>query len=167
MKQDEIPCQVWLLLIQRVFKMLILQKKKVMMREKTSGIKIHIAVDILGLPYSIMVTTANVSDRCGAIEMFSQPDVQMPDALKKVLCDGGYTGESFAINIKALTGAEVEIAKHSELHQFVVMPKRWIVERTFGWLDKCRRLSKNCERLIETTLNMVKLAFVSLLLRRY
>ena len=50
------------------------------------------AVDILGLPYSITVTTANVSDRCGAIAMFSQPYVQMPDALKKVLCDGGYTG---------------------------------------------------------------------------
>ena len=99
--------------------------------------------------------------------MFSQPDIQMPDALKKVLCDGGYTGENFAINIKALTGAEVEIAKRSELHKFVVMPKRWIVERTFGWLDKCRRLWKNCERLIETTLNMVKLAFVSLLLNRY
>jgi transposase len=47
------------------------------------------------------------------------------------------------------------------------MPKRWIVERSFGWLDKCGRLWKNCERIIETTLNMVKLAFVSLLLKRY
>jgi transposase len=47
------------------------------------------------------------------------------------------------------------------------MPKRWIVERSFGWLDKCGRLWKNCERLIETTLNMVKPAFVSLLLKRY
>ena len=99
--------------------------------------------------------------------MFSQPDIHMLDAMKKVLCDGGYTGENFALEIKGLTGAEVEIAKRSELHKFVVMPKRWIVERTFGWLDKCRRLWKNCERLIETTLSIVKLAFVSLLLKRF
>ena len=114
-----------------------------------------------------MVTTANVSDRDGAIEMFSQPDIHMPAEVKKVLCDGGYTGDNFAARIKELTGAEVEIAKRSELHKFVVMPKRWIVECTFGWLDKCRRLWKNCERYIVTTLNMVKWAFVSLLLKRY
>jgi transposase len=107
-----------------------------------------------------------VTDRNGAIEMFSQAEFSLP-TLKKVLCDGGYTGEDFASKIEKLTGAEVEIAKRSELHKFVVMPKRWIVERTFGWLDKCRRLWKNCERLIETTLNMVKLAFVSVILRRY
>ena len=98
--------------------------------------------------------------------MFSQGDFHMP-TLKKVLCDGGYTGENFATQIKTLTGAEVEVAKRSELHKFAVIPKRWVVERTFGWLDKCRRLWKNCERLIETTLNMVKLAFVSLLMKRY
>jgi len=121
---------------------------------------------VQGLPYSIFVTTANISDRNGAIEMFSQPDFHNIPTLKKVLCDGGYTGEEFAATIKALIGAEVEIAKRPELHKFVVMPKRWIVERTFGWLDKCRRLWKNCERHIETTLNMVKLAFVSLLLKR-
>jgi transposase len=112
------------------------------------------------------VTTANVTDRNGAVEMFSQAELSL-STLKKVLCDGGYIGEDFASKIKKQTGAEVEIAKRSELHKFVVMPKRWIVERTFGWLDKCRRLWKNCERLIETTFTMVKLTFVSLLLKRY
>jgi len=112
------------------------------------------------------VTTANVNDRDGAIEMFSQPFFYRIPTLKKILCDGGYTGEIFASKIKELTGAEVEIARRSELHKFIVMPKRWIVERSFGWLDKCRRLWKNCERKIENTLNMVKLAFVSILLRR-
>jgi transposase len=99
--------------------------------------------------------------------MFSQSSFHNVPTLEKILCDGGYTGEIFATKIKELTGAEVEIAKRSELHKFVVLPKRWIVERSFGWLDKCRRLWKNCERLIETTLSMVKLAFVSLLLKRY
>ena len=128
--------------------------------------KIHIGVDVLGNPYALCVTTANVTDRNGAILMFSQPDLHLP-RLEKVLCDGGYTGEDFAAKIKALTGAEVEIAKRSELHKFVVMPKRWIVERTFGWLDKCRRLWKNCERLLQTTLHMVKLALLSVLLKRF
>jgi transposase len=135
--------------------------------KKVSGIKTHIAVDVLGLPYRILVTTANVSDRDGAVEMFSHPDFQIVPTLKKILCDGGYTGEVFAAKIQEVTGAEVEIAKRPELHKFVIMPKRWIVERSFGWLDKCRRLWKNCERLIETSPTMVKLAFVSLLLKRY
>jgi len=117
------------------------------------------------LPYAIYATTANITDRNGAVEMFSQPYFCLP-TLMKVLCDGGYTGQDFADRIKALTGAEVEVAKRSELHKFAVIPKRWIVERSFGWLDKCRRLWKNCERFIETTLNMVKLAFVSILLKR-
>ena len=92
--------------------------------------------------------------------MLSQPCFYKIPTLKKILFDGGYTGEVFATTIKNLTGADVEIAKRSELHKFVVMPKRWIVERSFGWLDKCRRLWKNCERKIENTLNMVKLACV-------
>jgi transposase len=118
-------------LIQKVFKMLIQQKRKNTTGEKTSGVKIHIAVDVLGLPYGALVTTANITDRDGAVEMFSQGDFHMP-TLKKVLRDGGYTGESFAAQIKALTGAEVEVAKRSELHKFGVTPKRWIVERAFG-----------------------------------
>ena len=128
--------------------------------------KLHIAVDVLGLPYSSIATTANVTDRNGAIEMFSLPNFYLP-TLKAILCDGGYTGEAFAERIYELTGAKVEVVKRSELHTFAVIPKRWIVERTFGWLDKCRRLWKNCERKLENTLNMLKFAFVSLLLKRY
>ena len=51
-------------------------------------------------------------------------------------------------------------------HTFVVLPKRWIVERSFGWLEKCRRLWKNCERKLNTSLQMIHLAFLRLLLRR-
>ena len=114
----------------------------------------------------MLVTTANVTDRSGAIMMFSQSGVSLP-SVKTILVDGGYTGEDFAAKIRELIGAEVQVAKRNELHTFEVIPKRWIVERTFGWLDKCRRLWKNCERLIDTTLNMVKYAFVSLLLKRF
>ena len=128
--------------------------------------KIHIGVDVLGMPYAMLATTANVTDRNGAVAMFSQSNLSFP-TVQTILCDGGYTGEKFAAQIKDAIGAKVEIAKRSELHTFAVIPKRWIVERTFGWLDKCRRLWKNCERLLTNTLNMVKFAFVSLLLKRY
>ena len=83
------------------------------------------------------------------------------------MADGGYTGEKFADGVKLLIDAEVEVVKCNELHSFKVLPKRWIVERCFAWLDKCRRLWKNCERKLSTSLQMVNLAFISLLLRRY
>jgi transposase len=129
-------------------------------------VKIHIAVDILGFPYALGVTTANVSDRDGAVELFSNPLFPL-SRLVKILFDGAYTGEEFATKIKSLVGAETEVVKRSDLHKFTVIPKRWIVERSFGWLDKCRLLWKNCEGLLASTLGFVKLAFVSVLLRRF
>lgn len=86
--------------------------------------------------------------------------------VENVLIDGGYSGENFAIEIKNILGATVEVAKRSELHKFLVIPKRWVVERSFGWLEKCRRLWKNCERKINTSLQMLALAFLVLLIKR-
>lgn len=111
------------------------------------------------------VTTANATDRDGASRMIENCGARL-GAVLKLLADGGYTGEKFAGRVKELLGAEVEIAKRSELHTFAVIPKRWVVERSFGWLEKCRRLWKNCERLLHTSLQMVKLAFIRLLLNR-
>ena len=88
------------------------------------------------------------------------------EKVKKVLADGGYKGENFASSIKKYIDAEVEIAKRNELHTFEVIPKRWVVERTFAWMEKCRRLWKNCERLLNTSLNMLYLVFIRLLLKR-
>ena len=64
-------------------------------------------------------------------------------------------------------GASVEIAKRSELHTFKGIPKRWVVERSFGWLEKSRKLWKNCERTLSTSRQMVVLAFLTLLLKRF
>jgi len=86
---------------------------------------------------------------------------------EKVLADGGYTGDNFANAVKKLIGADVEVVKRNELHTFAVLPKRWIVERTFGWLEDYRLLWKNCERKIHNTLQAVKFALISLLLWRY
>jgi transposase len=87
--------------------------------------------------------------------------------VKNVLVDGGYSGAKFASEINEIIGATVEVAKRSELHKFVVIPKRWVVERSFAWLEKCRRLWKNCERKINTSLQMVVLAFLVLFLKRF
>jgi transposase len=62
--------------------------------------------------------------------------------------------------------ATVQVVKRNQLHTFAVLPKRWVVERSFGWLEKCRRLWKNCERKLNSSLQFVHLAFLVLLLRR-
>ena len=126
-------------------------------------------MDVLGLPHMIMVTTANVTDRNGAIDMvdYYYDITNHLSMLKKILVDGGYTGENFANAINTLSGADVEVVKRSELHTFAVLPKRWIVERSFAWIDKCRRLWKNCERKLQNSFQMFSLAFIRLLLNRY
>ena len=110
-----------------------------------------------------------MTDRDGAVRMITRfcDTTDYLDLLKKVMADGGYTGEKFAEAVKSVSGAEVEVVKRNELHTFQVLPKRWIVERTFGWLDKCRRLWKNCERLLHNSLQMISLAFIRLLLAKY
>jgi transposase len=134
--------------------------------KKVSGIKRHIAVDTNGLPHGIDVTTANVTDLDGAIALTKKSKENF-SAVTKMLVDGGYTGETFAQNIKKiLKKITVEVVKRSELHTFSVIPKRWVVERSFAWLEKCRRLWKNCERKLSTSRHMVILAFISLLVRR-
>jgi transposase len=134
--------------------------------KKVSGIKRHIAVDTQGLPHAIYITTANVTDRDGAALMFEDAKNNLT-AVKNVLADGGYTGEKFANKVNQILGASVEVVKRNELYKFVVLPKRWVVERSFSWLEKCRRLWKNCERLMNRSLQMVVLAFATLILKRF
>ncbi len=133
--------------------------------KKVSGIKRHIAVDTQGMPHAIHITTANISDREGAKELMNAEKENLVN-VRNVLVDGGYSGEKFSLEIKNIIGANVEVAKRSELHKFVVIPKRWVVERSFAWLEKCRRLWKNCERKLNTSLQMVVLAFIGLFLKR-
>ena len=133
--------------------------------KKVSGIKRHIAVDTQGLPHALAVTTADVTDRKGCLLALKR-ELDNLGAIQKILADGGYTGQAFASSVQELIGAEVEIAKRNELHRFAVLPKRWVVGRSFSWLEKNRRLWKNCERKLSTSLQMVALAFLGVLLRR-
>ena len=86
--------------------------------------------------------------------------------VQNVLADVGYTGENFANSVKEILNCTTEVVKRSEKHKFKVIPKRWIVERSFAWLEKCRRLWKNCERKLDSSLAMVQLAFIKLILNR-
>lgn len=135
--------------------------------KKVSGIKRHIAVDTQGLPHAVAVTTAEVTDRKGALQALARCKPNLTQ-VKSVLCDSGYVGQPFAQGVKDILGEHVtvQIAKRSELHTFKVMPKRWVVERSFAWLDKNRRLWKNCERWLNTSLQFIHLAFLALMLKR-
>ncbi|ALZ73799.1 transposase [Xanthomonas oryzae pv. oryzae] len=129
--------------------------------------KRHIAVDTQGFPHAVAVTTAEVTDRQGALEALKRCRSGL-GRVKRLLCDSGYTGDPFAEGVQDILGKHVtvQIAKRSELHTFKVMPKRWSVERSFAWLEKNRRLWKNCERRLNTSLQFIHLAFLALLLRR-
>ena len=134
--------------------------------KKVSGIKRHIAVDSQGLPHALSVTTANISDKAGAIQMLEEHKQALRQT-ENVMVDGGYQGRPFADAIQRSIGANVEVVKRGSLHTFEVLPKRWVVERTFSWLEQCHRLWKNPERYLNTSLQMMTLAFVALLLKRF
>ena len=135
--------------------------------KKVSGIKRHIGVDTQGLPHAIAVTTAEVTDRKGALQAMQRSKDGLGE-VQSVLADSGYVGEPFAQGVRETLGdaVTVQIAKRSELHKFAVIPKRWVVERSFAWLEKNRRLWKNCERWLNTSLQFIHLAFLAILLRR-
>ena len=124
-------------------------------------------MDSQGLPRAVAVTTAEVTDRKGALQALTRCAPSLTQ-VKSVLCDSGYVGQPFAQGVRETLGKHVtvQIAKRSELHTFKVMPKRWVVERSFAWLEKNRRLWKNCERWLNTSLQFIHLAFLALLLER-
>lgn len=135
--------------------------------KKVSGIKRHIGVDTQGLPHVIAVTTAEVTDRKGILQAIRGNKTSL-GRVQSVLADSGYVGQPFAQGVRdALAeSVTVQIAKRSELHKFAIIPKRWVVERSFAWLEKSRRLWKNCERKLNTSLQFIHFAFLGLLLRR-
>ena len=94
-------------------------------------------------------------------------NINFLSAVKVFLVDGGYSGDKFANTIKKIHGATVKLVKRNELHRFEVLPKRWLVGRSFSWLEKRCRLWKNCERYLHTSVQMTSLAFIALLLNRF
>jgi len=133
--------------------------------KKVKGIKRHIVVDTLGLLLNAEILPANIQDRDGASPLLKNVRRQFP-FIEKIFGDGGYQGKATAAAVAALGHWELEIVKRSDLKVFVVLPKRWIVERTFGWLGRCRRLAKHFECYARTALAFLRLAMIRLMARR-
>lgn len=141
--------------------------------KKVTGRKRHLVVDTLGLVLLVLVTAGNVQDRDGAklvlkalFERIKKSKFSRWCRLKLIWADGGYRGE-LVDWVKRTLGWTLEIVeKLGGQVGFQVLPKRWIVERTFAWLNRQRRLSKDYERLPETSEAFVYVAMIRLMLRR-
>ena len=123
-------------------------------------------MDSQGFVLGVWVTEANAPERLGAVVVFDEARDQL-SRLEVVYVDQGYSGENFARAIRQVCGdsVRVEVIKRAS-KTFEVLPKRWIVERTFGWLNRYRRLSKDYEVYTETSEAMIYGALIRLMLRR-
>src|SRR3954452_22200843 len=134
--------------------------------KKVKGRKRHIVVDTLGLLIAVVVTGANVQDYHGAKPVLRTAQGRGP-GLKVVWADGIYEKRWLIDWVRTDCGWELEIIKRSDQEKgFKVLPKRWVVERTFAWLGRYRRLSKDYEELTETSEAMIRLAMIHIMVRR-
>ena len=133
--------------------------------KKIKGIKRHIIVDTLGLVLAVVIQSASVQDRDGAVEVVNK----LCESWKKVVkifADNGYRGQLIK-RIKTKFKIELEIIKRDQLNTFKILPKRCIVERTFAWIDTNRRNSKNYERLNNTSVAMVHLSAIRIMIKHF
>ena len=133
--------------------------------KKINGRKRHVVVDTLGLLLWVLVLPGNVQDRDGAKLLLAAVFARF-GRLKQVWADGGYTGQLVQW-VQARWQRALEIVKRSDsVKGFKVLPRRWVVERTFGWLGRYRRLSKDDERKDKVAETMIYLAMSRLMLLR-
>jgi len=132
--------------------------------KRVTGRKRHIIVDTLGLLLAVCITPANISDTAGAVQVLALLQ-RCSHRLKKIWCDGGY----FEAAIKKAKdyGLKLEPVLRPEGQKgFVLLPKRWVVERTFAWLSRCRRLSREYEMTKESSQALILLAMSRLMIAR-
>ena len=135
--------------------------------KKIKGKKRHLLVDTQGLVLQVIVHAADIQDRDGGVLLLASLFGLFP-FLRKLYADAGYQGAKFQNALKrVLRQVRLEIVRRSDVAKgFVVLPKRWIVERTIGWLNRCRRLAKDWENLNRKALIFVRLASIRLMVRR-
>ena len=152
----------------------------------TNGIKRHLCVDVLGTPFFVVCTPANISDDDGFIQIVKEnldffielPEISDEYALT-ILLDSGYNKKNIEKKLKIiypqiLSKVKIEISpkvsreekEKQGISGFVVIYKRWIVERSNSWMEKCRLLWKNCQAKLTTSVAEIKLCFIRLILRR-
>ncbi len=140
--------------------------------KKIKGRKRHIAVDTLGFIIAMVVHRADIAERTGAkflLNRIAKYRIDFP-RLKVFLVDGGYSGDNFAYWVRStfrpFSWVVQVVKKITGAKKFVVVHKRWIVERTFGWFEGNRRLSKDFERLPKSSEAMIHLTMVKIALRK-
>ena len=113
-----------------------------------------------------IIHAADIQDRDGGVLLMGSLFGLFPFLLK-LYADSGYQGPKFQAGLhRACRDINLEIVKRSELHKFVVLPKRWIVERTIGWLNRCRRLAKDWECLNQNGLAFLRWASIRMMIRK-
>lgn len=134
--------------------------------KKTTGRKRHLVVDTLGLVLTVMVTSASVQDRPGGRSILQRLATSFP-SIGLVWADGGYANKidtSLVDWARQKLGLLLEIVKRNDdVKGFQVLPRRWVVERTFGWLTRNRRLARDYERLTANSEAMIKIAMIRLM----
>lgn len=136
--------------------------------KKINGRKRHILVDVLGLILAVVVHPADIQDRDGA-KLVLEKITHAFSRLRLIWADGGYAGRliEWVYKLRRRGKVTLEIVKRNDdIRGFKVLPKRWIVERTFGWLGRWRRLSKDYEYLTSTSEIMIRIAMIGLMTRR-
>ena len=133
--------------------------------KKVKGRKRHLVVDTLGLVLAVVVHAASIQDRDGAKLVIALLKDRFP-RLKLIWADGGYAGQLIKW-VASFGNWVLEIVKRSDDQKgFVVLPRRWVVERTFAWLSRYRRLSKDYEFLPESSEAMIYIAMIHIMVRR-
>lgn len=133
--------------------------------KRIKGRKRHIMTDTCGHLIALRVHAANIQDRDGAPEVFRQLAREAPK-LRHVFADGGYAGPKLRDALTGIGRWVIQIVKRSDAAEgFEVLPRRWVVERTFAWLGKCRRLAKDWEKTIESAEAWILIAHIRRLTR--
>ena len=133
--------------------------------KRRKGNKVHLAVDALGHLLALCVTASNEQDRAQVAELAERVQAETGETVEIAYVDQGYTGEN-AADAAEEHGIKLEVVKLPEAKRgFVLLPRRWVVERSFGWMSRFRRLARDYERLPETLAGLHYLAFVILMLK--
>ncbi|WP_462266557.1 IS5 family transposase [Mucilaginibacter sp.] len=133
--------------------------------KRVMGIKRHIVTDTLGLVLAVVIHSASVQDRDGA-RLVMEKLKQYWQSIRLLFADGGYRGKLVDWAKQHFT-ISLQIIRRDKLHTFKILPKRWIIERTFAWIDANRRSAKNYERLTLTSQAVVQLAAIRIMINRF
>jgi len=134
--------------------------------KKIKGRKRHIVTDTLGFLIFVLIHAADIQDRDGAPHVLKAIRRRFP-WLRHIFADGGYAGAQLRQAMRGHGDWTIEVVKRSnQAKGFVVLPKRWVVERTFAWLGRCRRLANDWEKSLESATAWAQIASIRMLTRR-